>query len=189
MSVCMLIQKHTKNCKKKINKMKIIEDLFQLEKESGTREGVFCNKCGMSCEGYISNNNGLIETRIHFNGIIKEKVIGGYDSTHIEDGDIYVFSLCERCLMELIGTFKLDAHYGNYLFPTPRTGHWNELTEEKKWHYIGCSNDDEIIDWFGTCTLEFLEKGLNTLTSTDPEKLSERDGDVIKLLKQFLGHD
>jgi len=68
---------------------------------------VFCNKCGMSCKGHVGNFNGLIEAT----------VTGGYDSTHLEDGDVYTFSLCERCVKELIDSFTLWSKKGNYLFP------------------------------------------------------------------------
>ena len=69
---------------------------------------IFCNKCGMSCRGHVGNFNGLIEARIY----------GAYDSTHLNDGDIYKFSLCERCLVELFNSFKLTSHYkGSYICP------------------------------------------------------------------------
>jgi hypothetical protein len=68
---------------------------------------IFCNKCGMSCRGHVGNLNGLIEATVS----------GAYDSTHLEDGDVYTFSLCERCIKELIDSFQLYAKQGNYLFP------------------------------------------------------------------------
>lgn len=68
---------------------------------------VFCNKCGVSCKGHDGNMNGWISARI----------VGGYDSTHVQDGDVYDFDLCERCTMELIQTFKLWALQGNYMDP------------------------------------------------------------------------
>jgi hypothetical protein len=77
-----------------------------VEKEVEEIVDIFCNKCGMSCKGHIGNFNGLIEA----------KVSGSFDSTHLDDGDMYCFSLCERCLKELIDSFKLYAKQGNYLF-------------------------------------------------------------------------
>lgn len=69
---------------------------------------IFCNKCGMSCRGHVGNFNGLIEAR----------VAGAYDSTHLGDGDMYKFSLCEQCLVKLFKTFKLTSHFiTNYIFP------------------------------------------------------------------------
>jgi hypothetical protein len=66
---------------------------------------IFCNKCSMSCRGHIGNFNGLIEARVS----------GAYDSSHIEDGAIYIFSLCEKCVMDLVNSFKLDAYKGNFI--------------------------------------------------------------------------
>lgn len=78
------------------------QDLCNPDKE------IFCNLCGMSCRGVVGNFNGLIEA----------KVYGAYDSTHLGDGDIYKFSLCERCLSELFDKFKLTSHLiANYIFP------------------------------------------------------------------------
>lgn len=69
---------------------------------------IFCNKCTMSCRGHIGN----------FNGLIEQEVRGAYDSSHLNDGDIYKFSLCEQCLLELFKTFKLTSHYiGSYICP------------------------------------------------------------------------
>lgn len=76
--------------------------LTNLDKE------IFCNKCSMSCRGHIGNFNGLIEADVR----------GAYDSSHFEDGAVYKFSLCERCLLDLFDSFKLVTHYrGNFLFP------------------------------------------------------------------------
>jgi len=166
--------------------MKTQENLSKQEAESGKREDIFCNKCGMSCRGYYGNNNGVIESRVYFNGIIKEKVVGGYDSTHIQDGDIYVFSLCENCLKQLIDSFSLSAYYGNYMFPEPNTGYWNELPEEQQFRYIGIMKDNEIIDFFDCCNIDYLIRCLKFFTSLSLDELSKRDEDVVKLLKQFL---
>lgn len=77
--------------------------IFKQEVEKLKYEA-FCNKCGMSCRSMGGDFNGLIEARVQ----------GGYYSTYLEDGGIYIFSLCERCLKKLFETFKLDAHKGNY---------------------------------------------------------------------------
>lgn len=84
--------------------MKLIQTI---KKEITETIDIFCNKCGMSCKGHCGNWLGLIEA----------KVSGGYDSTHLNDGDMYQFSLCEHCLKELIDSFQLYAKQGNYLFP------------------------------------------------------------------------
>lgn len=69
-------------------------------------DNIFCNKCGMSCLNMQGGHNGLIEA----------EVVGGYDSTHIDDGDVYIFSLCEKCLREIFDDCKLNPHAGNYMF-------------------------------------------------------------------------
>jgi hypothetical protein len=66
---------------------------------------IFCNKCSMSCRGHVGNFNGLIEARVD----------GAYDSSHLEDGAVYIFSLCEKCLTDLFSTFKLDPYKGNFI--------------------------------------------------------------------------
>lgn len=67
----------------------------------------FCNKCGESCRGKHSPN---------LDGLIEVKVDCGYGSI-LGDGNIYEFSLCEKCLTELFATFKHPALKCNYLFP------------------------------------------------------------------------
>jgi len=66
-----------------------------------------CNKCGESCKGSIGNLNGLIEAQVS----------GAYDSSHLGDGNVYEFSMCEKCLSELFKTFKHDPYKSNYIFP------------------------------------------------------------------------
>lgn len=61
---------------------------------------IICNKCGKSCRGPIGNFNGLIEVQVD----------GAYDSTDLEDGAIYKFSLCEKCLKPILESFKHPAY-------------------------------------------------------------------------------
>lgn len=58
-------------------------------------EDILCNKCGASLKCEL-NTNGLVEAEVR----------GGYDSPHLTDGEIYEFSLCEKCLVELFENFK-----------------------------------------------------------------------------------
>lgn len=167
--------------------MKTIENLSKIEKETGKREDVFCNKCGMSCRGFMGKDNGLIEQKVYFNGIEKIKVSGGYDSTHIDDGDMYVFSLCEKCLIKLINSLKLYAYYGNYMFPQPSERIWNDLSEENQWKHSVTVNDEDLIDWFKNCSKEFLQKRLDYMKTVDPGELCRKDYDVAKLIEKFLG--
>lgn len=68
---------------------------------------IFCNKCGMSCKSPLGDFYGLIEA----------EVAAGYHSTHLKDGDVHKFSLCEGCLKTLFDTFKYSSFHGNFLFP------------------------------------------------------------------------
>jgi hypothetical protein len=66
---------------------------------------IICNKCGGSCKASVVPGG--------FNGLIEAEVHGGYDSTHMSDGDIYVFSLCEKCLIDVVKDFKHPAKQYN----------------------------------------------------------------------------
>lgn len=72
-------------------------------------EEIFCNKCGLSCRSPYGDFYGLIEV----------EVTGGYNSTHLEDGEVHKFSLCERCVSELIASFYYSSFQGNYIAPDP----------------------------------------------------------------------
>ena len=73
--------------------MKILETREVL---TAITKDIICNKCGNSCRG-IANYCGLIETCVE----------GNYDSTILEDGKKYEFSLCEKCLDNLFKDFKI----------------------------------------------------------------------------------
>lgn len=70
---------------------------------------IFCNKCGLSCRSAIPMDE--------FNGLIEAIVTGGYGSTHLEDGGVYKFTLCERCLVDLFKEFKTNPFQGNLMIP------------------------------------------------------------------------
>lgn len=70
---------------------------------------IFCNKCGLSCRSPEGD----------FYGLIEQEVVGGFSSTHLKDGDVHKFSLCERCLIDLKKEFIYDSFQGNYLDPDP----------------------------------------------------------------------
>lgn len=75
-------------------------------------ERILCNKCGNTCnllEHLYPNDTP------YYSGLIKAKVIGGYNSTPgngfgaLCDNSLYTFSLCEFCLDELFETFKIPV--------------------------------------------------------------------------------
>ena len=84
--------------------MKITKKEFQ---EVEVTADIICNKCGESCRGSIGNFNGLIEAIVD----------GTYDSTDLEDGGEYQFSLCEKCLKPILDSFKHSAYQGNQFSP------------------------------------------------------------------------
>ncbi len=66
---------------------------------------IFCNKCGLSCRSPMGEFYGLIEA----------EVVAGLESTHLKDGDVLKFSLCERCLADMFKVFIYSPFHGNYL--------------------------------------------------------------------------
>lgn len=58
---------------------------------------IICNKCG--CETKSSS----------YGGVCNVNVSGGYNSTYIADEAKYKFDLCEKCVFELMKTFKHSA--------------------------------------------------------------------------------
>ena len=143
--------------------------------ESG--QEIFCNKCGMSCRGHIGNFNGLIEA----------KVVGAYDSTHIDDGDIYIFSLCERCLKELFDNFHFPAKYGNEMYPELWTPQWNDFSlEEQKQNALHFCSKDEFIEWADTLDKDILEQWVNALLNADPNSLFDLAFERIEDLKELI---
>lgn len=84
--------------------MKKVKTNYDEGEESETH---FCNMCGLSCKSPAGINYGLIDV----------EVTGGYESTHIQDGDVHEFSLCERCLSEMFAKFKYPSLKGNFLEP------------------------------------------------------------------------
>jgi hypothetical protein len=63
-------------------------------------EDIICNKCGRSLKG-----------KYDYSGINELRVEGGYDSPVFNDGDKYIFSLCEYCLKELFESFEIEVEH------------------------------------------------------------------------------
>ena len=68
-------------------------------KEVEIEDDILCNKCGLSC-------NDLE----HHAGIIEYKLVCGFGSI-LGDGNIFRFSLCEKCIHDMFQTFKIPAKY------------------------------------------------------------------------------
>ena len=77
-------------------------------KEVEVIDDILCNKCGESCrtdDFDFGNMEGLVEVAI----------TGGYNSQYIGDMTQYTFSVCEKCLMDFVGTFKIPAEVVDFL--------------------------------------------------------------------------
>jgi len=69
---------------------------------------VICNKCEYSLKVYESvHDNG--ETYRDYEGLIAVRTSFGYHSKHFGDCTSIDFSLCEKCLWDLVQTFKIDC--------------------------------------------------------------------------------
>ena len=79
--------------------------------EDGTRQ-VLCNKCGEDVRKY--EGEGENRKSMGYYGLVDATFDGGYFSTDIRDGDIHTFSLCEKCVAELMKTFKIPPITVNY---------------------------------------------------------------------------
>jgi hypothetical protein len=66
-------------------------------KEVEIEDDILCNKCGLSCH---RDNYNL--------GLIEYKLVCGYASI-FGDGNIFRFSLCERCISKIFKTFAIPA--------------------------------------------------------------------------------
>ena len=77
----------------------------KVSKEVEIISGVTCNKCGEK----QSHDEALFVERaedVPFTGL-SVHYHAGYYSKELVDMTIYSFSICEKCLVELFGTFKI----------------------------------------------------------------------------------
>jgi len=63
-------------------------------------DDILCNKCGQS----LMRPHGYGPF-----GLAEAEVEGGFGSAPLRDCTTYTFSLCETCLVELFGTFKIPV--------------------------------------------------------------------------------
>lgn len=73
---------------------------------------ILCNLCGET----LSPDKDHEIAKTEYYGLVEAVVTGGYFSTHLEDGGVYTFSLCESCLSDLFNKFKYPCKTSNYLF-------------------------------------------------------------------------
>ena len=89
-----------------------------------------CNLCGLPCSA------GRGKHINHEAGLIKESVLGGYESTPgngygaLDDGTYYRFSLCEFCLDWLFAQFKIPVGVND--FTSSKHEVWRPAAERVK---------------------------------------------------------
>ncbi len=66
-------------------------------------DDIFCNKCGNSLKVDIQDN------LFDFYGLTNVEIWGGYFSPVLADMSEYHFDLCEKCVAELMNSFKIPA--------------------------------------------------------------------------------
>lgn len=159
-----------------------------LKKEVTETVDVFCNKCGFSCK----DPNG------QFCGLIEAEVSGGYGSTHLGDGDVYIFSLCERCLLEMFEKFHYPAKQGNYLHPDnynpdfdrrkywgDGVKFWSDLTIEEQVAWREAITENSVLDNLGEVPREELIVWLYDLENK-PEPNEEGDTKTAEAIRKHL---
>lgn len=62
-------------------------------------EDIICNKCEKSLKD---------SSNINYEGLVEADVAFGYGSDHFGDMTQIQFSLCEKCLHNLVATFKIS---------------------------------------------------------------------------------
>lgn len=82
--------------------MKVIKD--------GKTDDLICNLCGETLKQIISTDG-----MYNFCGLEEVDMVCGYGS--LNDGLVFTFSLCEKCVEDLISKFKIPAQVKDYLNP------------------------------------------------------------------------
>lgn len=76
----------------------IVKNKQTITEEREVIVDVICNSCGSSC---LPRGTDVPH------GLIEISYTGGYFSTHVPDCERWTFSLCEKCLHELVSKFKI----------------------------------------------------------------------------------
>lgn len=82
------------------------------QKEIEEVDDILCNKCGASLKVFMDRDH----TMFNYVGLCEVEVSGAYCSQHIQDEELYRFSLCEKCCKELIDSFVIPAEYEDMLY-------------------------------------------------------------------------
>lgn len=65
---------------------------------------IICNKCGNTCLSACG-----------YEGLIDQKVTGGFGSDYLGDMNEYKFDICEKCLVEFFKTFLIPVQMTDLL--------------------------------------------------------------------------
>jgi hypothetical protein len=72
-------------------------------------DDLICNMCGKTLKQIISTDGDY-----NFCGLEEVKMVCGYGSEN--DGSIFRFSMCEKCVFELMNKFKIPVEEVDYLW-------------------------------------------------------------------------
>jgi hypothetical protein len=127
---------------------------------------IFCNKCGESCK----IDDGFGKNQRLYAGIIDLEYAGpaGNYERSIEEGSVHKFALCEKCLAELIGSFKIDSFQFNFLAADEDEN--NELVDQLANNEIG---PDQLKDMSDDDFEELTDEDIISSTPIKPGSLIE----------------
>lgn len=98
---------------------------------------MLCNLCGKAMCPKVDKINPN-----HFipHGLYKAKVSGGYESWHLLDMNLYVFSSCEECLRKLFNKCKIKPqvssfHEMNYSYEDDKESYDYRIWKDKGFHH------------------------------------------------------
>lgn len=75
---------------------------------------ILCNNCGGTMLPVDYNNNINYAIGKYTCGLTNITAIGDYESYHLNDMTDYHFNLCEKCLRNMFGQFKIKPYVNNF---------------------------------------------------------------------------
>lgn len=136
----------------------------KLDKPVTEIEEIFCNKCGLSMKSPQGCYYGLVEAEI----------VAGYESTHLEDGDVHKLSLCEACLSQIFEECTYPTLQGNYI--SEEVPHAKDFDPEHYFFSRPQPDDDDDDDDKAESLIENMD-----LTEYVPYE-GDEDGEQVELL-------
>lgn len=119
---------------------------------------IICNKCGQTCSNLKRFHKASPQQMCGFSGLTEIEVHGGYDSQFVGDMTSWQFSLCEKCLSDLVKTFKIPH--------TIKGDYSSEYVSLKKYNQLAAQalkqNRQEFIKAIREQSNQFTVKDLKT---------------------------